>query len=72
MSIKRKTPRTFKCVRCEVEVEALPWGMEDLQGGTQFVYSLPEGWWSINTRVGMVLFCEDEVVTIIAGEVLQP
>jgi len=70
VSIKRSTPRTFKCVRCEVEEEALPWGMEDLQGGTHYVYSLPEGWWGISKREGTLLFCRDEAVTIVGGEVL--
>jgi hypothetical protein len=63
--------RKFRCVRCEVEEEALPWGMEDLQGGTQLVYSLPPGWWSISTRDGMKLFCRNEAVTILGGEVLD-
>jgi rubredoxin len=68
--IKRNTPRTFKCVRCGVEEEALPWGMDDFKGGTHFVYFLPEGWWSITTREGMKLFCSDEAVTIVGGEVV--
>ena len=68
-SIKQNTPRTLKCDRCQIEEEALPWGMEDLLGATQFVYSLPEKWWSISTREGMKMFCGDEAVTIVGGEV---
>ena len=70
-SIKQNTPRTFKCDFCQVEEEALPWGTKDIQGATQFVYSLPEGWWSISTRGGMKLFCVDEAVTIMGGEVID-
>jgi hypothetical protein len=69
-AVKRSTPRTFRCVNCDAEEEALPWGMEDIQGATQWVYSLPEGWWSSHTREGMKLFCGDEAVTIVGGEVL--
>ena len=70
-SIKQNTPRTFKCDFCQIEEEALPWGTKDIQGATQFVYSLPEGWWSISTREGMKLFCGDEAVVIKGGEVLE-
>ena len=70
-SIKQNTPRTFKCDFCHVEEEALPWGTKDIQGATQFVYSLPEKWWSISTRTGMKMFCGDEAVTIMGGEVLE-
>jgi len=70
-SIKQNTPRTFTCDFCQIEEEALPWGTKDIQGATQFVYSLPEGWWSISTRGGMKLFCVDEAVTIMGGEVLE-
>ena len=69
-SITRSTPRTFKCDECDAEEEALPWGMEDLKGGTHFVYSLPEGWWHLSTRGNYKLFCEEEVVTIVGGEVV--
>ena len=64
------TPRTFKCSRCAVEEEALPSGMDDAKGRTHFVYSLPERWWGITTREGMKLFCPDEAVTIVGGEVV--
>ena len=70
-SIKQNTPRTFTCDFCQIEEEALPWGTKDIQGATQFVYSLPEGWWSISTRGGMKLFCVDEAVTIMGGEVID-
>ena len=70
-SIKQTTPRTFTCDFCQIEEEALPWGTKDIQGATQFVYSLPEGWWSISTRGGMKLFCVDEAVTIMGGEVID-
>ena len=70
-SIKRTTPRTFKCVRCGLEEEALPTGMTDVMGGTHFAYHTPKGWWSITTREAMLLFCADEAVTIVAGEVLE-
>jgi len=70
-SVKQNTPRTLKCDRCQIEEEALPWGMKDMQGATQFVYSLPEGWWSISAREGMLMFCGDEDVTIRGGEVLE-
>jgi hypothetical protein len=70
VSIKRTTPRTFKCVRCGVEEEALPTGYTTITGATLFVYKTPEGWWSITMREGMLLFCRDEAVTIVGGEVL--
>ena len=70
-SIKHNTLRTFTCDFCQIEEEALPWGTKDIQGATQFVYSLPEGWWSISTRDGMKLFCRYEAVTILGGEVLD-
>jgi len=69
-SIKRTTPRTFKCVRCGLEEEALPTGMTDVMGGTHFAYHTPTGWWSITNRYEMLLFCRDEAVTIVGGEVL--
>ena len=69
-SIKQNTPRTFKCAFCQIEEEALPWDTKDIQGATQFVYSLPEKWWSISTREGMKMFCGDEAVTIMGGEIL--
>ena len=69
-AIKRSTPRTFTCVRCGVEEEALPTGMTDLNGGTHYAYHTPKGWWSITTREGMKMFCGDEAVTIVGGEVL--
>ena len=71
MPNKSSTPKTFKGVRCGAEEEALPWGMEDLQGTTHFVYSLPKGWWSIATRGGSKQFCPYEAVTIQAGEILE-
>ena len=70
VAIERDTPKAFRCVRCEAEEEALPWGMEDFRGGTHYVYSIPDGWWSITTSDGMLLFCRDEAVTIVGGEVL--
>ena len=30
-----------------------------------------KGWWSITTREGMLLFCADEAVTIVAGEIID-
>ena len=68
--IKKDTPRTFKCVRCGVEEEALPTGTTALDGGTHYVYHTPKGWWSITNRYEMMLFCPDEAVTIEGGEVL--
>ena len=70
-SIKQNTPRTFKCDFCQVEEEALPWGTKDIQGATQFVYSLPEKWWSISVREGMKLFCGDEAVVVMGGKVIN-
>jgi hypothetical protein len=51
--------------------EALPTGTTDLMGGTHYVYTTPKGWWSITTREGMLLFCPDEAVTIVAGEIID-
>ena len=70
VSIKMSTPRTFKCINCKAAEEALPTSMDDSKGVTHFTYSLPQGWWHINTREGMKLFCGDEAVTIVGGEVL--
>ena len=70
-SIKQNTPRTFKCDFCQVEEEALPWDTKDIHGVTQFVYSMPEEWWSISTREGMKMFCGDEAVVIMGGEVIE-
>jgi len=66
----RKT-KSFRCVRCGIEVEALPTGTTDLMGGTHFTYHTPKGWWSVTNRHEMLLFCADEVVTIMGGEVLE-
>jgi len=68
--LRSRKSKAFKCVRCGIEVEALPTGTTDLMGGTHFTYHTPAGWWSITTREGMQLFCEDEIVTIEGGEVL--
>lgn len=70
-SIKRTTPRTFKCVRCGAEEEALPTGMTDVMGGTHFAYHTPAGWWSITTEAGMVMFCPDEVVDVVTSEIIE-
>jgi len=70
VSIKLSNPKTFTCVRCGIEEEALPTGMIDLMGGTHFTYHTPQGWWSIRNRYEMMLFCPDEAVTIVGGEVL--
>ena len=70
MTIKKDTPKTFKCKICAAEVEALPTGYTTIMGGTLFVYKTPQGWWSITTSEGMQLFCDDEMVTIEGGEVL--
>jgi len=64
-------PRTFTCARCGIEEEALPTGITDIRGGTQFVYTIPQGWWTISTADGCVMFCQDEVVTIEAGEIIE-
>ena len=69
--MRETTPKTFRCVRCGVEEEALPTGMTDVMGGTHFVYHTPKGWWSITTSDGMLLFCRDEAVTIVGGEVVE-
>jgi hypothetical protein len=69
-AIKRNTPKEFKCSECGEVEEALPVGMEDVKGGTHFVYHLPEGWWHITVREGMKMFCKDEAVTIAGGEIL--
>ena len=63
--------KAFRCVRCRIEVEALPTGTTDLMGGTHLTYHTPKGWWNITTREGMQLFCRDEAVTIKGGEVLE-
>ena len=69
--MRETTPKAFRCVRCGVEEEALPTGMTDVQGGTHFIYHTPKGWWSITNRYEMQLFCPDEAVTIVGGEVLE-
>ena len=63
--------KAFRCVRCGAEEEALPTGMTDILGGTHFAYHTPTGWWSITTREEMLLFCRDEAVTIVGGEVQE-
>ena len=68
---EQTTPKTFKCVRCAVEVEALPTGMEDIMGGTHYVYTTPPGWWSITTETGMVTFCAGEDVGIVTAEIID-
>ena len=70
-SIKLTTPKTFKCVRCGVEEEALPTGITDVLGGTHFVYTTPLGWWNMTTEVGMVLFCPDEDVGRVTDEIID-
>lgn len=70
-AIKPTTPKMFRCSRCEAAVEALPTGLTDVMGGTHYVYTTPKGWWSITTRTGMLLFCGDETVTIVAGEIAE-
>ena len=70
-SLKLTTLKTFACTKCGLEEEALPTGIEDVMGGTHYVYTTPLGWWSITTRGGMLLFCRDEAVTIIGGEVFD-
>ena len=65
------TPKTFKCVRCGVEEEALPTGMADLKGGTHFVCHTPKGWWGSTTEVGMLVFCAGEDVGIVADEIID-
>ena len=69
--MKETTPKAFRCVRCGVEEEALPTGMTDVIGGTYFTYKTPEGWWNITTEAGMVMFCADEVVGIVTGEIID-
>ena len=65
------TPKTFRCVRCGAEEEALPTGMTDVMGGTHFAYNTPKGWWNITTEVGMVMFCAVEDVGIVTGEIID-
>ena len=71
VSIKKDTPKAFRCVRCGAEEEALPTGTTDVMGGTHFVYHTPPGWWSITTEAGMVTFCAGEDVGIVAGEIID-
>jgi hypothetical protein len=71
VAIKLSNPKTFTCVRCGLTEEALPTGMTDLNGGTHYVYHTPKGWWNITTPYEMKLFCPDEAVTIVGGEVLE-
>ena len=70
-SIKLTTPKTFKCVRCGVEEEALPTGITDVMGGTHLVYETPPGWWNITTEAGMVTFCAGEDVGIVTSEIID-
>jgi len=70
-SIKLTTPKTFRCVRCGAEEEALPTGMTDVMGGTHLVYETPPGWWNITTEVGMVMFCADEDVARVTDEIID-
>ena len=65
------TPLEFTCVRCGISEETLPTAMADRNGGAHFTYHTPEGWWSIANRYEMILFCPDEAVTIVGGEVLE-
>ena len=65
------SPKMFKCARCGIQAEALPTGTTDIMGGTHFVYTTPKGWWSITTPFEMQLFCADESVTIVGGEILE-
>jgi len=65
------TPKTFKCVRCKAEEEALPTGMADLMGGTHYVYTTPAGWWNITTEAGMLMFCSGEDVDIVTAEIID-
>jgi len=67
--LRSRKSKAFRCVRCGAEEEALPTGMTDVKGATHFVYHTPKGWWSITTSDGMLLFCRDEAVTIVGGEV---
>jgi hypothetical protein len=68
--LRSRKPKAFRCVRCGIEEKALPTGTTDLMGGTHFVYHTPKGWWSITNRYEMMLFCPDEAVIIVGGEVL--
>ena len=68
--LRSQKSKAFTCVRCGIEEEALPTGTTDLMGGTHFTYHTPKGWWSITTREGMLMFCGNEEVTIMGGEVL--
>ena len=69
--LRSRKSKAFRCVRCGIEVEALPTGTTDLMGGTHFTYHIPPGWWSITNRYESLLFCRDEAVTIKGGEVLE-
>ena len=71
VAIKLSNPKTFTCVRCGIKEEALPTGTTDVLGGTHFVYHTPKGWWSITNRYEMLLFCRDEAVTIVGGDVQE-
>ena len=71
VSIKKDTPKAFRCVRCGAEEEALPTGMTDVMGGTHFVYHTPKGWWSITTETGMVTFCAGEDVGRVTAEIID-
>jgi len=64
-------PKVFTCVRCGSREEVLPTGMTDIDGETHYVYTTPPGWWSITNRYEMLLFCADEAVTIVSGQVLE-
>ena len=65
------TPKTFRCVRCGAEEEALPTGITDVMGGTHFIYETPPGWWSITTEGRMVMFCAGEDVDIVKAEIID-
>ena len=71
MSIKLSIPKTFKCVRCGAEEEALPTGITGLMGGTHLVYDTPPGWWNITTEVGMVMLCAGEDVGRVTDEIID-
>ena len=71
MSIKLSIPKTFKCVRCGAEEEALPTGTTDVMGGTHFAYTTPPGWWNITTEAGMVMFCPGEDVGKVTDEIID-
>jgi len=69
--VRETTPKTFRCVRCGAEEEALPTGITDVMGGTFFTYHTPKGWWCITTETGMVTFCAGEDVGIVTDEIID-